>query len=743
MGDIKSRFKIEGEQQYRSAMSNAAAAIKVLNSEQKLAKAQFQNTGNAEKYAAQQADILKKKIEQQKTAVKAAEQALKQLADHGVSENSRQFQQWQVKLNSAKTSLAQMQSELKDVNSSMEETTSVADQTSTAIASIGTKVSFDAVITGINSVTSAIENAAKHALNFGKTIAENVLEGASWADNLLTNAMVYQIDQEKLQKMMQVEDFIQTPVEAIVKGQRRVKNVIADMSGDTQELLKDLGIGIREGGNVWQNNYSSTLAMRDAEDIFWDLGEAILALDDAYKQEDYAQKVFGRNWSEMIPLFSAGREAYDEAMEKAEVVSDEDVKKLDELSTEFKNLQNQWENTQRTLEASLAPALTELGKIVSGLLEEFNKYLESEKGQEMLEKLGDAVKDLFSGLSEIDPDDVVSGVVKIFEDITKTLEWIKNNRGAVVDAMKAIAGVWATGKVVSGASTILNMLNGFKGLTGASAAEAARNAGATAGSSWISGFTNSVVSAAPMIAQMLGITAVAVAPAVLAQKQNEQKWKAEQNRREAAAEIAEEVAPENADFIRKAAEVIGPKKDADGRYRTDFSGFFLNMNPTDDAYDLLMGLKAYQNQQRAELFNIIHKYSPTTITSNGAGYTIDELLKFWNGEEFDYASVNNLLTSITDALAQDAENKVKIPSELEIPENSAEIISDKIGAVTIRVLPSLFQNSKSVTGLGGNSYNSSSNLYVENMNMSSDMDAQALAAKIAAQNKRVAAGFGG
>ena len=41
MGDIKTRFKIEGEQQYRSAMNNAAAAIKVLNSEQKLAKAQF------------------------------------------------------------------------------------------------------------------------------------------------------------------------------------------------------------------------------------------------------------------------------------------------------------------------------------------------------------------------------------------------------------------------------------------------------------------------------------------------------------------------------------------------------------------------------------------------------------------------------------------------------------------------------------------------------------------------------
>jgi hypothetical protein len=165
------------------------------------------------------------------------------------------------------------------------------------------------------------------------------------------------------------------------------------------------------------------------------------------------------------------------------------------------------------------------------------------------------------------------------------------------------------------------------------------------------------------------------------------------------------------------------------------------MNPTDDAYDVLMGLKAYQNQQRAELFNIIRQYSPTTITQNGAGYTTDELLKFWNGEEFDYASVDNLLTSITDALMKHEENKVQIPSELEIPEDSAKIISDTIGAVPVPVIP--FVGNPQVSGKFGNSYNSSSNLYVENMNMGSNMDATALAAAMAARNARVAAGFGG
>ena len=86
MGDIKTRFSLEGEQQYRSAMTNAANAIRVLNSEQKLAAAQFKNTGDAEKYAADQARILQEKIKQQQQAVKAAQAAMKELADKGVAD---------------------------------------------------------------------------------------------------------------------------------------------------------------------------------------------------------------------------------------------------------------------------------------------------------------------------------------------------------------------------------------------------------------------------------------------------------------------------------------------------------------------------------------------------------------------------------------------------------------------------------------------------------------------------------
>lgn len=119
--EIKTRFKLEGEQEYRRAMKESADAIKVLASEQKLAKAEFEQTGDAQQYAADSARILREEIEHQKSAVNAAESALKELAANGVAENSKQVQTWQKKLNEAKTTLVQMETRLDGVERELNE----------------------------------------------------------------------------------------------------------------------------------------------------------------------------------------------------------------------------------------------------------------------------------------------------------------------------------------------------------------------------------------------------------------------------------------------------------------------------------------------------------------------------------------------------------------------------------------------------------------------------------------------
>ena len=118
--EIKTKFVLEGEQKYKQGMRDAANAVKLLNSEEKLAKAQFEQTGDAQEYQAKRVEILKQKIEEQKKAVEAARDALKELEANGQS-GSRVAQDWTIKLNNANTTLTRMQTELAGAQAELDQ----------------------------------------------------------------------------------------------------------------------------------------------------------------------------------------------------------------------------------------------------------------------------------------------------------------------------------------------------------------------------------------------------------------------------------------------------------------------------------------------------------------------------------------------------------------------------------------------------------------------------------------------
>ena len=120
--EIKTRFRLEGEADFKRGIKEAADAIKVLDSEQKLAKAQFEATGDAQQYAAETARILRDKIAEQEKAVAAAEAAMKELREKGVEKNNDAFRKWQTRLNNAKTSLVKMQDQLDKADEDIKET---------------------------------------------------------------------------------------------------------------------------------------------------------------------------------------------------------------------------------------------------------------------------------------------------------------------------------------------------------------------------------------------------------------------------------------------------------------------------------------------------------------------------------------------------------------------------------------------------------------------------------------------
>ena len=124
-----------------------------------------------------------------------------------------------------------------------------------------------------------------------------------------------------------------------------------------------------------------------------------------------------------------------------------------------------------------------------------------------------------------------------------------------------------------------------------------------------------------------------------------------------------------------------------------------------------------------------------------------------------------------------AENPLKIPSEADLPSNINEILVAEIGKLTLPAeivitpgsfagvgpinqelfaphanglpfvpndgyLAMLHKGERVVPAREVSNRNYNSNLYIENMNMSGNADAQGLAAAIAAANRRTMAGYG-
>lgn len=486
--EIKTRFALEGEQKYKSTMKDAANAVKVLNSQQKLAKAQFQQTGDAEKYNAQQAEILKKKIEEQKKAVEAAEQAIKALTENGVAQNSRQMQDWQIKLNNAKTALSGMETELQNLG---QESTNAEAQTESlgeSLQSLDKKASVEMLISGIGRVTSTFESAVGKVKELGSELVNSLKDAATWADDLATQAIVYGTDVETLQRMRNAADLIDTDVETIIKSRQKLETAMKSGTKETEAAFALFGVHTKRYGEF-----------RDWEDVFWEVGDAMMHMTDGLEgsakanaeveRDAAAMKLFGKSWRELIPLFTAGREEYDKVTQEGSIVNEEDVSKLTELDDALQKLQNEFETLQRTVLAQLAPALTELGNALTGALSELNAYLQTDEGKAKLAELSKSIEGFFSGVKDIDVKESLDLVKNALQGMVDALSWIRDNKDSVAGAIGGIVAAWAGLKAISGFSQILELVNGWKGVfgnggkaaTAAPAASAAPAAGTAAG----------------------------------------------------------------------------------------------------------------------------------------------------------------------------------------------------------------------------------------------------------------------
>ena len=724
---------------FTSGIKEGQSILKGLAAEMKAIEAEFNKTGNAEKKLADQTKNLTSQINVQKGIADQAAKALKTMADAGISPADQAYQKMFLTLQNATAGMNSAQAELNALGEGTRQAAEGANELDQSLQNISKKISLKQVIDGIDRITDGMERAAKKAVELGQDIWDNIMDSAKWANDVQKQAQMYDMTAERYQ---QIQKMLNESADTFLSSQQTLNKGIGKGSKEFMSQLKDLGLAI----TVYKGNledYTTSPVTRDANDMFFRAGQAILKLGDAYKQEAAAQTLFGKSWRELKPIFEQYKtiDEFNAALAEISTVSEEDVEAGNKLYDTINDLKGNFETLKNDVLLQLAPALTQAADSLNNVLTTILKYMETEDGQKLLKSLGDAVSGLFDDLKNIDPESVVQNFVTVFDKLTSGLQWITDHSGEIGTALLGALGVFGTLKVSQDVLTVINFLNGLKGLTGggaASGASGAAAAGSRAAAKTVEGYLTNETKAylnegLGTAASWMSINGMPVVDWLTHESPLAGVLNGTQSVPELWNEYTEKVEQNAKTFDQDLAENNLTKPFVDlGKNAITFWNDFWNNGGWQDVVGAL-------DQGSGEDYDEYAEELARRVSEDFEAMPIDVSLQAPDGAASDLASQIGIVT-VPVALSVSGTGDV-----------AGAIISGALkGLGFANGLPNvpydglykLHKGEQVVPARQVESRSFSSNLYVENMNMSGGVSADALAASIASRNRRMMAGYG-
>lgn len=445
-------------------INTAKAQIREFDAALKQAESRFKATGDAESAMATKTSQLTAKLQAQKRMVDEYRAALQKADEGGVSKLNSEYIKLQTQMLNAEAAMYDTQTALNELTMSEQQAAQGADTLTKSVNGIGKKISLDQVITGVGRITDGLENAARKAVDLGEKLWNMIMDSAQRADDQATMAQMYNIPLQRYKQMLALEkNGLDTTTDAIISSQKKLNSNIGKGSSATLDTLRELGLLFETGKGA------ETFITTDTVRMFWEAGQALMGLEESFDKEAAAQSLFGRSWNELVPLFTQYKslEEYEKALGEVNITSEETTENLADLSDKVGELQNTWTTLKDEIIGAVAPGLTSAAGALNDVLSTVLEYLKGEEGQQMLQKLGDSVAGLFDDLSKVNPEDVVSNFVTVFDKLTSGLEFLANNWEEVKKGLLAIGGAFATLKVAEGVLEFVKLISGLRGLGGA------------------------------------------------------------------------------------------------------------------------------------------------------------------------------------------------------------------------------------------------------------------------------------
>lgn len=490
---IKTNIKLDGEKEYRAAVSEINTALGTLDSKLKLLKNTYAENKDSVEGLTKINEALNEKILTQKEKVSALEDALKNAArEYG--ESDARTQKWQQQLNKAKSTLIDMERELRDNTDALKDAGVEADNFSDGLDDLNELA--DASV-------DKLDDAAKAAENFGKATddSKKKSDGFGGAVENLAGDLGIKIPPAaqnaatKLGGLGTVAGAVTVTVAAlgaaIVAAEKKLVSMTKETAASAAELLKQssiagqstqtiqeltyagerLGVSYdriqdslkettnkmqeaRDGSEDVANAYrrlgiritDANGELRDAESVFYETIDALGKMENRTERDAIAMDLLSESARELNPLIEAGsgkiKEYAQEAQDMGYILSDKAVTALKGVDTAVKDLDDTRTGVQNKLSSEFAPYLTnflgdtrtmiqDLGETLdeSGIVTSFGLLLETFGGLEPV--VGTLADVTFPVLS-----DVISGVAMSVAALSDGISELFGKSGTALDEFR-------------------------------------------------------------------------------------------------------------------------------------------------------------------------------------------------------------------------------------------------------------------------------------------------------------------
>ena len=272
------------------------------------------------------------------------------------------------------------------------------------------KVAAEAAVAAVTAVSAAVGAA-------GAALIDTTLQAGQLADSINTMSEVTGLSTDRLQEWNYATELLDVSTETITGAMGKLTKSLGSAADSEaafiqhqQELDAQLAAGeisleeyedqLGSAGTAYSdlgiNVLDSTGNLRDSEDIFWDVIEALGEIDNETERDAAAMSILGRSARDLNPLINEGREGFealaDEAHEAGYVMSGDTLDAFNELDDNMRRLDNGVLAAKNAIGQVLLPVLTDLSSDGVALLNDFTNAILDTNGD--VELMGEVINDM-------------------------------------------------------------------------------------------------------------------------------------------------------------------------------------------------------------------------------------------------------------------------------------------------------------------------------------------------------------